>query len=107
MNTGKTLFAQIMDFLPWSTFDRIVARYDGNRAVRKLSCAAQYQVMAFAGRAGAQAVGDPPGCTPAVCHFPAHGRPLTVGVAIEGEDWEIILAVAPIWHKILTVRRKG
>ena len=27
MNTGKTLFAQLMDFLPWSTFDRIVARY--------------------------------------------------------------------------------
>ena len=48
MNTGKTLFAQLMDFLPWSTFDRIVARYDGNRAVRKLPCAAQYQVMALA-----------------------------------------------------------
>jgi hypothetical protein len=48
MNTGKTLFAQLMDFLPWSTFDRIVARYDGNRAVRKLPCAAQYQIMAFA-----------------------------------------------------------
>ena len=48
MNTGKTLFAQLMDFLPWSTFDRIVARYDGNRAVRTLPCAAQYQVMAFA-----------------------------------------------------------
>ena len=24
MNTGKTLFAQIIDFLPWSTFDRIL-----------------------------------------------------------------------------------
>ena len=48
MNTGKTLFAQLMDFLPWSTFDRIVARYNGNRAVRTLPCAAQYQVMAFA-----------------------------------------------------------
>jgi hypothetical protein len=48
MNTGKTLFAQLMDFLPWSTFDRIVARYDGNRAVRTLPCVAQYQAMAFA-----------------------------------------------------------
>jgi hypothetical protein len=48
MNTGKTLFAQLMDFLPWSTFDRIVARHDGNHAVRKLPCAAQYQVMALA-----------------------------------------------------------
>ena len=25
MNAGKTLFAQLMDFLPWSTFMRIVA----------------------------------------------------------------------------------
>ena len=47
MNTGRTLFAQLMDFLPWSSFDRIVARYDGNRAVRQVSCAAQYQIMAF------------------------------------------------------------
>ena len=48
MNTGKTLFAQLMDFLPWSTFDRIVARYHGDRAVRTFPCAEQYQVMAFA-----------------------------------------------------------
>ena len=39
MNTGKTTFAQFMDFLPWSTFDRIVARYEGNRGVRKPPCA--------------------------------------------------------------------
>ena len=48
MNISKTLFAQLMDYLPWSTFDRIVARYDGNRAVRTLPCATQYQAMAFA-----------------------------------------------------------
>ena len=48
MNAGKTIFAQLMDFLPWSTFDRIVARYEGDRAVRTLSCAAQYRAMAFA-----------------------------------------------------------
>jgi hypothetical protein len=29
MNVGKTLFAQLMEFLPWSTFARIVARYGG------------------------------------------------------------------------------
>jgi hypothetical protein len=45
MSTGKTLFAQLMDYLPWSTFDRIVARYDGNREVRTLPCASQYQAM--------------------------------------------------------------
>ena len=46
MNTGKTLFAQLMDYLPWSTFTRIVTRYDGDRRVRTLSCAEQYRVMA-------------------------------------------------------------
>jgi len=38
MNTGKTVFAQLMDFLPWTTFDRIVGRYGGNRSVRRLPC---------------------------------------------------------------------
>jgi hypothetical protein len=48
MYVGKTLFAQIMDFLPWKTFHRIVARYDGDRRARTLSCAEQFRVMAFA-----------------------------------------------------------
>ena len=33
MNTGKTLFAQLMDFLPWTTFTRIVDRYGGDPRV--------------------------------------------------------------------------
>src|SRR5947208_4013356 len=37
-----------MDFLPWSTFTRIVARYDGDQRVRTLSCAEHYRAMAFA-----------------------------------------------------------
>ena len=37
MNTGKTLFAQLMEFLPWKTFSRIVARYGGHSRVRTLS----------------------------------------------------------------------
>lgn len=48
MNVGKTLFAQIMDFLPWKTFHRIVARYGGDHRVRTLACAEQFRVMAFA-----------------------------------------------------------
>jgi len=48
MNTGTTIFTQLMDYLPWSTFDRIVARYAGNRGVRKLTCGQHFQVMAFA-----------------------------------------------------------
>ena len=37
-----------MDFLPWSTFTRLVVRYDGDRRVRTLSCAEQFRAMAFA-----------------------------------------------------------
>ena len=45
MYLGKTLFAQIMDFLPWKTFHRIVDRYGGDRRIRTLSCAEQFRVM--------------------------------------------------------------
>jgi hypothetical protein len=48
MHAGKTLFAQLMDFLPWSTFNRYVARYSGDKGVRTMSCAEQFRVMAFA-----------------------------------------------------------
>ena len=48
MNLGKTLFAQLMDFLPWTTFSRYVQRYDGDRRVRTLTCAEQFRIMAFA-----------------------------------------------------------
>ena len=48
MNTGKTLFAQLMDFLPWTTFTRIVDRYGGDHRVRTLSCAEQYRSITFA-----------------------------------------------------------
>ena len=48
MYLGKTLFAQLMDFLPWKTFHRIVDRCDGDRYVKSLSCAEQFRMMAFA-----------------------------------------------------------
>ena len=48
MYAGKTLFAQIMDYVPWTTFNRIVTRYNGNYRVRSLSCADQFRVLAFA-----------------------------------------------------------
>lgn len=48
MYIGKTLFAQIMDFVPWTSFRRIVARYGGDVRVRTFNCAEQFRVMAFA-----------------------------------------------------------
>ena len=34
MNAGKLLFAQLMDFIPWTSFARSVARYGGDVRVR-------------------------------------------------------------------------
>jgi Transposase DDE domain/Domain of unknown function (DUF4372) len=48
MNVGKTLFAQVMEFVPWTSFGRIVDRYSGNAGVRRMTCAEQFRVMAFA-----------------------------------------------------------
>jgi hypothetical protein len=48
MHVGKTLFAQVMEFVPWTSFGRIVQRYAGNAGARTLSCAEQFRAMAFA-----------------------------------------------------------
>ena len=48
MYVGKTLFAQVMEFVPWTSFARIVQRHGGNAGVRSLSCAEQFRAMAFA-----------------------------------------------------------
>ena len=48
MYVGKTLFAQLMEFLPWTTFTRIVDRYGGNYPVRSLSCTDQFRALVFA-----------------------------------------------------------
>ncbi|MGH8050899.1 MAG: IS4 family transposase [Arenimonas sp.] len=48
MNIGKTLFAQIMEFVPWTSFARIVDRYSGNAGVRRMTCAEQFRIMVFA-----------------------------------------------------------
>lgn len=48
MNLGKTLFAQVMDFLPWKTFQRIADRYGCDHRVRTLPSNEHFRVMAFA-----------------------------------------------------------
>ena len=48
MNTGRYLFAQLLDFLPKRDFDRCVRKYKGNCRTRRLSCYDQFLCMAFA-----------------------------------------------------------
>jgi hypothetical protein len=48
MNSGKTVFSQIMDFLPLHEFRKCVMRYCGDYKVRTLSCLDQFLSMSFA-----------------------------------------------------------
>lgn len=47
MNVGKTLFAQVMEYVPWKTFSRIIERHGGDAGVRTLDCTDLFRVMAF------------------------------------------------------------
>ena len=48
MNTGRTIFSQIMDFLPLHEFRKCIKRYRGNYKVKSFSCLDQFLCMAFA-----------------------------------------------------------
>lgn len=48
MHTGRTVFSQIMDFLPLADFRRCVQRYRGHYKVQSFSCLDQFLCMAFA-----------------------------------------------------------
>ncbi len=48
MNQGRTVFAQLMDFVPQHLFYQCVTRYNGHKWMQTFSCWAQFLSMAFA-----------------------------------------------------------
>src|ERR1700730_11128283 len=48
MNLGRTVFSQLVDFLPAYQFQICVDRYQGNRYVKDFSCWDQFLCLAFA-----------------------------------------------------------
>ncbi len=48
MNLGKTLFAQLMEFVPWTSFARIIDRYSGDARVSALPSTEHFRIMAYA-----------------------------------------------------------
>lgn len=102
MYVGKTLFAQIMDFLPWKTFHRIVARYHGDHRVRTLSCTEQFRVMAFAQLTYRESLRDIEACLAAQATKLYHmgfREPIkrsTLADANERRDWRIYADFAQV-----------
>ena len=109
MNTGKTLFAQLMDFLPWTTFTRIVERHGGNRYVKSLTCADQFRVMAFAQLTYRESLRDIEVCLSAqsvkLYHmgFRHEIKRSTLADANETRDWRIHAEFA---HRLIEQARK-
>lgn len=95
MYVGKTLFAQVLDFLPWSTFNRIVTRYRGDRGIRTLSCAEQFRSLAFAQLTYRESLRDIEACLssqPAKLYHMGFRQPVsrsTLADANESRDWRI------------------
>ncbi len=109
MNVGKTLFAQVMDFLPWSTFRRIVSRYDGDRRARTLFCTDQFRCMAFAQLTYRESLRDIETCLGAQAGKLYHigldqpVRRSTLAEANESRDWRIYAEFA---QRLITQARE-
>jgi len=62
MNIGKTLFAQVMEFVPWKSFGRSIAKHQSDSGVRTLSCADLFRVLAFSQLTGRESLRDIEAC---------------------------------------------
>ena len=100
MNIGKTLFAQLMEYVPWKNFGRIIDRYGGDSGVRTLSCADLFRVMAFAQLTWRESLRDIEVCLSAnqakLFHMGMKGVPArsTLADALSLRDWRIYHALA-------------
>ena len=64
----KLIFAQVMEFAPWHTFRRLVAKYHGDFNIRTFNCVDQFLCMAFAQLTYRESLRDVEACLPAVPH---------------------------------------
>jgi hypothetical protein len=77
INGGKSIFSQLIGFLPDREFRRSVTRYDGDRYTKKLSCRGQYLAMAFAQLIDRESLRDIEACLGAIgdlCRLCAGGQ---------------------------------
>ena len=102
MNKGKTVFAQVMDFLPIKKFRRCIDRYNGNYRVRSFTCYDQFLCMAFAQLTYRESLRDIQCCLRALrdklYHIGIRGNisRSTLADANETRDWRIYRDFAQI-----------
>ena len=102
MYQGRTVFSQLMDYLPRHVFRRCVKRYHGNYRVRSFTCWNQYLAMAFAQLTSRESLRDIEVCLRAMhgrlYHMGMRGSVArnTLAVANEKRDWRIYADFAQV-----------
>jgi hypothetical protein len=100
MNEGKTAVSLLIGFLPDREFRRCVARYDGDRYTKPLSCGEKFLAMAFAQLAYRESLRDIEACLgaigPKLYHmgFSSAVARSTLAEANQSRDWRIFAGFA-------------
>jgi hypothetical protein len=109
MYSGPLVFTQVMDFMPLKTFQRCVARYQGNFSVKHFSCLDQFRIMAFAQLTYRESLRDIEACLRAqnnkLYHMGIRSKVSrsTLAEANEMRDWHIYADFA---HHLIAIARK-
>jgi hypothetical protein len=102
MNTGRTIFAQMMDYLPRHEFQKCVDRHHGNFRVRRFSCLDQFLCMAFAQLTYRESLRDIQACLGTfkikLYHMGIRGKifKTTLADANQNRDWHIYADFAQV-----------
>lgn len=102
MNTERTIFSQVMDFLPLHEFRKCVKRYRGHYKVQSFSCLDQYLCMAFAQLTYRESLRDIEACLRSMqnklYHMGIRGKisRSTLADANETRDWRIYADFAQV-----------
>lgn len=102
MHAGRTLFSQVMHFVPWTSFERIVKRYDGDARVRTLRSSEHFRVLAFAQLTYRESLRDIEACLgaqPEKLYSMGLRQPVARTTLAEANDRRNWL----IWHDLATV----
>lgn len=102
MNLGRTVFSQLLDFLPNYSFQVCVDRYQGDRYVKEFSCWDQFLCLAFAQLAYRESLRDIEACLRSqrakLYHMGFRGRISrnTLAHANQKRDWRIFADFARV-----------
>jgi hypothetical protein len=102
MNSGRSLFTQVMEYLPRHEFRECVGRYGGDHKVRKLTCRDQFLPMSFAQLTYRESLRDIEICLQAnrsrLYHMGLRCVPhrSTLADANEDRDWRIYADLAQV-----------